>query len=565
MSDKPSKIDRVPLMAKATPEEGVALLAGLPALDAFNLALENPNPEKVLGLVPVESMYLMLHEIGTDDALMLLELASPEQIQGFIDIDCWDKDRLDLAKTRTWFLLLNELDDDRFIRDMKAMDLSLLVAFLERQLEVHKIENLDDEIEVEGAAFLTPDNRFLVHYTCSVEQSRLINAIMVRIYDHDPEFFALLFEALYWESGAEIEESAYTERNERLGSRGFPDYFDALELLAVVEVERFKPRKKTARSAASEAPGAHIGSSNYLTHYAHPDSLLRRALTADFAEREDVALEIMGLANMAVVAGRVPFFELEKVRGLVARTDGYLSIGLEYLVGQDEQAARDQLTTYRCLDLHKIGRSLMMRQAHRAKRLLPKVSLDGKSRAKLFIDGPEAETLVGLLEREPQQIVDGHEKVWSSLAQVGEVETTLTRVAKLAEVMAKHFGFTITQILGLPLHGANLHDPAELTYRVLFNTLLCHDLLGLEPTAEPLLPGDLTRLAGELVTDERGRAALPAKQREQMDHWLNTTLGEADAALLAPTLNRWVAALVTELARDDISPKFRGQLLVRLV
>ena len=113
MSDKLDKQQLAALMDRSSPEDGVQLLAGLPAREACDLLLEHPEPRKVVELIPVEHLYVMMHEIGVEDALVLLDLASPEQVQGFIDIDCWDHDRLSLAKARTWMLLLNETEDQR--------------------------------------------------------------------------------------------------------------------------------------------------------------------------------------------------------------------------------------------------------------------------------------------------------------------------------------------------------------------------------------------------------------------------------------------------------------------
>ncbi len=551
-------------MAGATPGEGVDLLAGLPALEAFNLALEHPQPEQVISLLPVESAYLMLHEIGSEDALLLLELTSSDQVKGFIDIDCWDKDRFDIPKLRTWFLLLNELDDERFLRNLHAIDLALLVGFFERHVEVHKIEDLNDPIQVEGPSFLTPDGRYLVEYTCSVEQNRLINAVLVRIYDFDLVLFHLVFEALYWESGADVEEYAYQERNSRLSSRGFPDYFDALDALAVVNVERFKPQKKVAPPALAEEPGVKVSSANYLTHYEHPDSLLRRALAKDFPSREGVSVEIMGLANMAVVAAGVPFFELQAVRELVSRTDGYLSIGLEHRVGQDEEKAREQITIYRCIDIHKIGRSLVMRQARRARRLPAKIAIDGRSANKLLLDPPEGDVVLALLKPEPLYFDGETERQWSALAQVREAETVLDRIESLARLMEDQLGITPAALEGANLAATNFSEAAEVTFRVLFNTFRSHDLLGNKPSLNPLTLVDLRLLADLLVTDDAGRPELPRAQRDAFAQWLQSVAGETEAAMLRPLLDRFTAALVAELAREDIQPQFRRELLLRL-
>ena len=56
MTDKLTREDRAKAMATATPEDGVALLAGLSAPDAYRLILEHPQPERVVALMPVENV-----------------------------------------------------------------------------------------------------------------------------------------------------------------------------------------------------------------------------------------------------------------------------------------------------------------------------------------------------------------------------------------------------------------------------------------------------------------------------------------------------------------------------
>jgi len=561
MKDKPTVVERKDAMAAATPEDGVKLLAGLPALDAFNLMLENPKPQDIVQLVPMENLYLMLHEIGSDDALLLLELASPEQVQGFIDLDCWKRDRLDVPKARTWFLLLNELEDKAFEQNIRNVDLALLVTFFGKHLTVRKIEEISDEILHEGVAFLTPDNRHLLEYTCGTEHSRLINALLMRISNMDLEFFFRLVEAIYWETGAAVEEDAYQERIDRLESRGFSDYYSALEILATVDVERFAPRRKAAPPARAEEPGAEMIGSNYLVLYEHPETLLSRALAVDFPGREETAVEIMAMANMAVTASNTPFFELDQVRRLVARTDGYLSIGLEYLGGRDVEKARENLVAYRLLDVHKVGRSLMMRQAIRARKLLPRVAVDRQSRAQLLVDGPEGECLAGLLKYEPVRRENQEDQLWTDLGQIREAEKALERVDALANLMEQRFTFTPERLQTLRLVGANISDPAELTYRVLFNTFRCHDWLGHAATIEPLAPADLQPLRKLLIRRD-GRPDLPEHLHRQFDMWLEEAAGAVGAASLRPIFNRTTRELVTELARTELKPHFRHEILV---
>lgn len=563
MTKKPAVHDLNARMAASRPEEGARLLAGLNATDAFNLLLEHPQPGQVVVHLPAESLYLMMMELGPDDALILLELASPEQVQSFIDLDCWDRDRLNVHKARTWFLLVNELEDEAFVRNFRRMDLSLLVAFFYRHLRVLKLDNPDDEIVQDGLTLLTPDGRHLIQFTCNREISRLINALLLRLSRLDLDLFLELLEAIYWEAGPEVEESAYQERVGRLESRGFPEYHTAIEILATVDLERFRPAEKIAPPATAENPEAVFASSQYLIRYEHPETLLRRVLARPFDGREEVSVEIMGLANMAVIADRTPFFELEKVRRLVSRTDGYISIGLEYLTGDNLEQARDLLLHRRIIDLHKIGRTLVLQAVKQARQLLPRVALDRRNAAALLLDGPEGELLAGLLQPEPVRSADNEALLWTERRQVDETLVQLARLERLVDLLATRLGITPEAVKALELDDTNLPTAADLSFRVLFNTFRCHDLLGRTPSLAPLTPPDLPALARQVV-NRRVRPAFSAKAQRQFAAWVAAQVEPEAVAGVQEILDRYTATLAEELARADLAPPFHHEVLIRL-
>jgi hypothetical protein len=563
MSDKLDKQQRAALMFASTPEDGVRLLAGLPAKDAYDLLFESPEPEKVVALIPAETLYLLLHEIGASDALALLEFASTEQVQSFFDIDCWDRDRLSMPKTRTWMLLLNEIDDESFIRHVREMDLAMLVCFFRQHLDLYKIENIDDEITQDGGGFLTPDGRHLIIYTCGDKHAQLINALLMRTYILDFNFFMLLIEAIYWETTSEVEETAYQERVNRLEYRGFPDFYAALEILATVDVAHFAPPRKLAPPPIAEAPGAPLSGSTYLTRFEHAASLLRRLLAENFLGCDDIAVEIMRLANMAIVADQTSFVEIERVRRLVARTDGFLNIGLQYLAGDELAAGRETLLNVRAIDLHKIGRSLVVALARRARALLPHAALDRRSADRLLLDGPERDLVYGLMQKDLLRLSNGREEFWTELQQVRAAEIQLTVIERFVGLMHDGLGFTPDFVNSLPLIQTNIGNPAELPYRVLFNTFRCHDLLGRTPAPTALSRADLDALAERLVFTAGGRPEFPAAVRATLREWLAAQAGEPVGPLWT-IFARFDDRLSAELSRTDLPPHLRHEVLTKV-
>ena len=82
-------------------------LSGSVALDRI-LALENPE-EFVRNMAHVD-FYWLVKKIGEEDALPVLQMASAEQWEFLLDLELWQKDRLDLRQATAWMGHLLQAD-----------------------------------------------------------------------------------------------------------------------------------------------------------------------------------------------------------------------------------------------------------------------------------------------------------------------------------------------------------------------------------------------------------------------------------------------------------------------
>ncbi len=77
-------------------------LRTLPALQQIDLLLNSPQGGELVRHMPSHELYLLLREIGLEDAQEVLGLASPSQFEAFLDMDCWKRDRINLACMGRW-------------------------------------------------------------------------------------------------------------------------------------------------------------------------------------------------------------------------------------------------------------------------------------------------------------------------------------------------------------------------------------------------------------------------------------------------------------------------------
>src|SRR5689334_16145967 len=78
---------------------------GVRRIDALLSADDAPGA--VAALAPSE-VFELVHEVGFEDAADLIQLATPAQIQGCLDLDGWTKDQVELAPMKPWLAALTE-------------------------------------------------------------------------------------------------------------------------------------------------------------------------------------------------------------------------------------------------------------------------------------------------------------------------------------------------------------------------------------------------------------------------------------------------------------------------
>src|SRR5262245_36217889 len=64
--------------------------------------LSYPAATQLVQQLPLQELFFAIQELGLADAHDLLALCTPEQVQGFVDLDCWSRDHLDDSKLHLW-------------------------------------------------------------------------------------------------------------------------------------------------------------------------------------------------------------------------------------------------------------------------------------------------------------------------------------------------------------------------------------------------------------------------------------------------------------------------------
>lgn len=554
-------------------QEKLDFLYGLPARQKRDLILSAPEAERLVQSFAPETLFYTLKEIGSADAGDLLGLSAPEQVRWLFDLDCWDKDRPNLARMREWIEAMADAGRKRLADGLMELDLELVSLLLRQYIRVHRLNDPQDSPDSPSDRFVQFDEHYLIEFIRHDSIHAHLLEFIEEAFERDYNYFTALMDEIYWGVEAELEEQAYQFRSARLADRGFPDYFDAQGVFAYLNPQNFAAlRAQYAPPIRDALEEAELISPELAP--ALPDSensLFNAALTAGFAAqgRRQLRSEMAIVTNQVLVARSVDFGDLEAVRLAVEMTHNYLNLGLEHLAGGDLKSAIEHLRATHLQLLFRLGVSLTIDLRTRAEAIMQRFGLTpGAGREIPYLDSPYREALGGFLERQP--------RFFGGLDRNGAV--VMRDFRTMRDV---HLGYALLEqldaapdlfrgLLGLDIAGAAFR--AQIAgYEIRLSQIL------LTAFARAMIDGRLAIAALEANRLEEARHAMlslesrPARLseafRRRIDDIMRERLGDDLRRRSADYVNSCLNLLEEDLGGIDparpIDPRFIRSLLIR--
>ena len=88
---QPRKVEDI--LSGLSVEEQVRCVLGLDPQLQQNLLMLSEKAVEVTQALPAEEVYNLIKEVGREDSLLVLSMASPDQLQYFFDVEWWQGDR----------------------------------------------------------------------------------------------------------------------------------------------------------------------------------------------------------------------------------------------------------------------------------------------------------------------------------------------------------------------------------------------------------------------------------------------------------------------------------------
>ncbi|MBA3038078.1 MAG: hypothetical protein FP814_16510, partial [Desulfobacterium sp.] len=81
-------------------------IIAMPPEKAIDRILEAKHPAALVHSFPEEDFYFLINDIGIYDAFELLNLASEKQWEYILDVELWEKDRIEINSVTKWLDIL---------------------------------------------------------------------------------------------------------------------------------------------------------------------------------------------------------------------------------------------------------------------------------------------------------------------------------------------------------------------------------------------------------------------------------------------------------------------------
>jgi len=531
-----------------------AQLAGPRGYRRIDAMLASDDAAGTVAALSPNEVFELVHEVGFEDAQLLIELATPSQIQGCFDLDGWSKDHLDVISLKPWLEALIECGFEKLGQVWANLDSELRTLILQRNVIVYDTtQNEGPDDDNDEPIMPTPDRFFLLELKGDDDTQRVTQRVVEDLYRADPDLARHTIMAARSEPPAELEEMCYRWRSGRLADMGYVDFYEALDLFRPLTADQVNIGEGSQDISLDE----HISRLPVvIAEEVVGRSFLARAMAAieDQQEAERLEQGLMVLVNKVLAAGRAKPGQAEVMRRGALYATATLSLGLETVARSDLARAQQALGSIALGRLFRVGYTVTQKLAKLATALAPRSATAGSPAKELVAALCSPRPLFSRAADEPPMPGMRPFESQADLRRAGEILTALTLRIALVEGL----GVNVIAMGQAPEPRPELDDHVR--------TALVRAVLGGDLRGEALTHAELRELrdrgftGGKLLDDARRRGFDAIKTR------LGAAQLSASGPLLAKLVDSWLDDLERILGgvQGDVDPRFVEGVLVEV-
>lgn len=329
--------------------------------------LESADTRGQIRKLAVPHLFFGIKELGDEEFLGLLPHVTEEQWTGILDLDLWSGDNMSSEQFLDLERHIVQAEDPVARKLIRAADPELWELLFKRKLKIYpKVEEDEYQAEPQTGEWLeTPDKNYLIILPQNSEESRLLRALIIRLYELEPAYVAILFESSATRTSIEIEEVAYQYRKSRVEAMGFQDYFEAIDIYTYFPPEEPLPEKKQEQiREVSTLPV------RFEEEFQGPLLLFKAfALITNPHETQALLEELFFVCNKVLSADRASPANPERVKETIGKAVTGINLGLDWHSKGNLQKASEDLRLHYLQSFFQAGYSRLVELQRRGREL----------------------------------------------------------------------------------------------------------------------------------------------------------------------------------------------------
>ncbi|RPH50222.1 MAG: hypothetical protein EHM85_11175 [Desulfobacteraceae bacterium] len=547
---------------------------------ALNRIFEAKHPAALIHSFPETDFYFLINDIGISDAFEILALASEKQWEYILDIELWEKDRIDMNSVSMWLDILFQAAPARFVKWAIEKQTEFIEYYLYKNIKVAVREH-DEDPSALGKDLVTIDDIFYIRITDDYyepdeydaeteggafrdKREEFIKKMLASIAEYDYGIYRnMLFETMTV-LPAEMEEEFYRLRNVRLEEKGFLSFYEAAGVYAPLKPEKLAGRKKMAKRRDENA--------SLMPVPLYPFGMLKEdnlfAISLKKIEPGDtlnnLQAEFAALCNRIISADQKTIKSRDELTEIVKKACGYLSIGLGRMTAEGKKPDINHtaalIEKFHLENIFRTGFGLAVELKEQAEKWLKRSWFREQGFPLLFWGEEWMGFLGGLLIKKPlyfDNYKTGHlYRDFLSLSDMTESSKILEEIIALDDLFS--------------LIGSDTRRVKDrsLNFKKLLLTLFAGNSLGLSKDAVPLPYDDFVRFFATLWTGRGKSRRINLAVKESFLSWLTERTGLKASEItekLGRVLDNLFAEIESELkkvSQHDLDPRYINLFLI---
>jgi hypothetical protein len=328
---------------------------------ALKAVAEHPFPVTLVQSMAEEDLYLLVHSIGPDDAHPVLALASNEQWDYLLDMESWDRDRIDPHALTLWIQRLLKADPDRLTHQIAHEKQEIFAHYLFQNIQVHVREEEQDPGEV-GDDFFSEDQTYYIRLRPypedqkpkQMERDRLVTDLLRRLSVYDYAIYRDLLLNCASLIPAETEEELYRLRNLRMAEKGFLPFEEAVGVYQPLSAAKLLARKQKPEATGGRSVDTYPIRVD-TARGGEPINLFTETVSAiqDRATLERLQTEFAGLCNQIIAADGKKIRQKTALDQVVRKAGDFISIGMH--IAAMESGSKDPYLQANLIQRHYLS------------------------------------------------------------------------------------------------------------------------------------------------------------------------------------------------------------------